>query len=111
MALQRKESFSKVPPQKVQLKQCVSCEDITERVQYIQQCVLNKCPVDMRQMVNLYRLAEMYNSAVKKKSSKRRSSYRARSKSHGKKHDNNRKSSDLATRSKSMVHIPTKNKS
>ena len=65
MSLQRKSSFSS-GPQKIQLKQSVSREDITKRVQYIQDCVTNKCPVDMRQMVNLYRLAELYNFAVHK---------------------------------------------
>ena len=71
MALQRKSSFSSRPPQQVHLKQAVSCSDITKRVHYIEQCVKNHCPVDMRQMVNLYRLAEMYNSAVKKQKQKK----------------------------------------
>lgn len=51
-------------PKQICLKQTVSCEDITERVNYIRQCVKSKCPVDMRQMMNLYHLAEMYNTAV-----------------------------------------------
>lgn len=57
-------------PQQVQLKQAVSCSDITERVNYIQKCVQTHSPVDMRQMVNLYRLAEMYNNAVHEKKKK-----------------------------------------
>ena len=61
-------------PKNVRLKQCVSCSDIQKRCQYIEECVKQKAPVDVRQIYNLLKLTEMYNSAVLQNSTKQKKS-------------------------------------
>ena len=53
-------------PDRVRLRQktVVSCDDITERCTYINKCMQQRQPVDMRQLMNLFKLTEMYNKAV-----------------------------------------------
>ena len=61
----------KSKPERVRLRQktVVSCDDIHERCDYINKCMQQRQPVDMRQIMNLFKLTEMYNEAVSRKTS------------------------------------------
>lgn len=66
----KKMAGSRNKPKRVRLRQhpkTVSCEDIKERCDYIGQCMDQRQPVDMRQLLNLLKLTEMYNKAVNRK--------------------------------------------
>ena len=62
-------SDGKASPDRVRLRQktVVSCDDIHERCDYINKCMQQRQPVDMRQVMNLFKLTEMYNQAVSRK--------------------------------------------
>ena len=54
-------------PRRVRLRQqTVSCSDIRDRCLYVLKCLEKREQVDMRQLLNIVKLTEMYNNALSK---------------------------------------------